>query len=76
MVAKVIKNAKPKTRNDTCCPIFGSPTELRENVLPTLGDIMKYYFFVGHQKNTDAYAREPSIAEVRETGDISLEVHV
>ena len=62
-----MKKVKPKTTNDTCCPIFGSPADLRENVLPTLGDITKYYLFVRHQKKTDADAREPSIVEISET---------
>lgn len=30
---------KPKTRKDTCCPIFGPPAELHTNILPTLGTI-------------------------------------
>lgn len=70
----MIKKTKLKTRNDTCCPIFGAPTELRENVLPTVSDIMKYYLFVRHQKKTDAGAKEPSILEVAETVAAKCEV--
>ena len=67
MDAKIKKNAKPKMRIDACCPILGPLADLWENVLPTLGDIKKYYVFVRHEKKTYIGPREPSIADVSET---------
>lgn len=34
------------TRKVTSCPIFGSPSDLKDNVLPTNADVMKYFLFV------------------------------
>src|SRR3989442_802643 len=62
----MIKNAKLKTRSDACCSIFGAPLILRENILPTIGDIIKYYLFVRHERkaNAGSSSRESSIAEI------------
>ena len=57
---------KHKTRQDTYCPIFGHPAELHENVLPTLGDTMRYYLLVWNILKPNDATKEPSSFEVSE----------
>ena len=57
---------KHKTRKDTCCPIFGHPVELHENVLPTLGDTMRYYLLVRNRFKPNDATKEPSLLEISE----------
>ena len=40
----------PKTRAVTVCPVFGTPCELRDCVLPTYRDVMRYYLFLRHNE--------------------------
>lgn len=36
----------PKTRQDTECPVFGAPSVLKKNVLPSYADVMKNYLYI------------------------------
>lgn len=59
------QKAEEKTRAPSQCPVFGSPSELRDDVLPTHSDIMKYYLLVRHQLETQSVNKEtPSVGEV------------
>jgi len=44
-------DGRPITRKLLNCPIFGAPRDLFETVLPTAGDILKYYLWVKHDLN-------------------------
>jgi hypothetical protein len=39
---------RPTTRKMVNCPVFGAPKDLADTVLPTNGDILKYYLWVKH----------------------------
>ncbi|CAH0562737.1 unnamed protein product [Brassicogethes aeneus] len=36
----------PNTRKDTECPVFGAPSMLKKNVLPTYADVIKSYLYI------------------------------
>ena len=45
---------------DTCCPIFGLPEEFHTNILPTLGDAMRYYSLVQNRMKPNDTTKEPT----------------
>ena len=62
----------PKTRKDICCPVFGEPQKLKDNMLLTYYDIIKYYLWVRNDLLCINNGKDPSIKEVCEI--ISVDV--
>ena len=60
------------TRQQTVCPIFGHLTELNERVLPTEGDIMKFYLFLRNEKLKESQ-RDPRVSELSDLIAVHLE---
>lgn len=54
----------PNTRKNVECVVFGAPTELKCNILPTYSDVMRAYLcqkqLIKEQKN----GKDPSVSEV------------
>jgi len=40
---------RPVTKKMVNCPVYGAPRDLADTLLPTNGDILKYYLFVKHE---------------------------
>lgn len=54
-----------RTRSMFKCPLFGDICEIKENVLPTYEDVMKYYEWTRHQLKLQLEtAKEPTFAEI------------
>lgn len=54
-----------RTRSVFKCPLFSDICELKENVLPTYEDVMKYYEWTRHQLKLQLEtAKEPTFAEI------------
>lgn len=60
------------TRKDTSCPILGNPGVLKDNVLPTYSEVMKYFLFVKNDLLWKGNKRTPSISDICEL--VALEV--
>jgi len=56
----------PKTRQLMNCPIFGSPSELSTNMLPTKYDVMRDYLLQKHTLKINPTAKEPTFSEIAE----------
>jgi hypothetical protein len=63
----------PKTRTKTKCPVFGTPQELSEIVLPTFESMMKYYLLVKHMLKSNYQNKEPPVTEIAETVVVNIE---
>lgn len=63
----------PKTRNDLCCPVFGVPQKLKENILPTYCDIIKYYLWIRNDFLEFNNGKDPSIKDICETLSVDVE---
>ena len=50
----------PKTRAVTVCPVFGTPCELRDCVLPTYRDVMRHYMLLRNSEVDDGVTKGPS----------------
>ena len=55
------------TRKDVNCPIFGSPSPLPDNVLPTYQDVLKFYLFQRNLMKLSSTSKEPLVADISET---------
>lgn len=54
-----------RTRSVFKCPLFGDVCEMKENVLPTYEDVVKYYEWTRHQlKLQSETAKEPIFGEI------------
>lgn len=53
-----------KTRSDVNCPIFGTPTVLCANVLPTVSDVIKYILYVRHDLQDKSKGKQPPVTDV------------
>ena len=51
----------PKTRAVTACPVFGTPCELSDCVLPTYRDVMRHYLLL-RNREVGAYATNSEVA--------------
>lgn len=54
------------TRSETLCPVFGTPIQLKETVLPTYADVMKHYLWVRNQLLWKGNKKDPSIKDISE----------
>lgn len=54
------------TRKVLNCPVFGSPCQLSDNLLPTYQDVMKYYTAVKNGLKSQAAGQEPKVADICE----------
>lgn len=61
------------TRRDTSCPIFGHPSNLKDSVLPTHLDVMKYFLFVRNDLLWKGNKKNPSVAEICELVAVGVE---
>ena len=52
----------PKTRAVTVCPVFGTPCELRDCVLPSYRDVMRHYLLL---RNNEVGGRASNFEVVR-----------
>src|SRR5215469_3905044 len=59
------------TRRATHCPLFGSPCELKENVLPTYQDVSRYYEFVRFSNKSSK--KELTFGEISKAVAMKLE---
>lgn len=59
------------TRSAVNCPIFGEPSELPDNVLPTREQVSKFYSYVRFNKKESR--KEPTFAEISEEIAVKLE---
>jgi hypothetical protein len=64
---------KTTTRKGASCPVFGSPSELSGNVLPTFGDIMKFYVWTKNNLKISSETKEPTVAEISEVVAVRIE---
>jgi hypothetical protein len=64
MSEEVITGRKLQTRKSNCCPVFGFPAEMRENQLPTYGDIMKNFLSFRHAMKPNDTCKEPTVVDV------------
>lgn len=55
-----------KTRQTTCCPVFGLPEKLPVSQLPTYNDVMKYYLFIRYELKPDKTTKEPTVHDISE----------
>ena len=55
------------TRKVLNCVVFGSPSQLRFNMLPTYEDVMRYYICIKNGLKLNAGGREPKVADICET---------
>ncbi|CAH2019247.1 unnamed protein product [Acanthoscelides obtectus] len=54
-----------RTRNSWKCPIFGDLNDLKDNVLPTYGDVMRFYEWTRHRlKYERERNKEPTYKEI------------
>lgn len=60
-----------KTRCAVSCPVFGQPSELPENVLPTYGQVMKFCAWIRFNKKVTK--KEPVFSEIAEEVAVKLE---
>ncbi|CAH1114863.1 unnamed protein product [Psylliodes chrysocephalus] len=54
----------PNTRKNIECEVFGAPTELKCNILPTYGDVMRAYLQYRQIGKDDNNGKDPSVSEV------------
>lgn len=54
----------PKTRSEVICAIFGAPSDLRDNILPTYYSVMKYYLYTRDKLKYENNNRDPSVSEI------------
>jgi hypothetical protein len=64
---------KLTTRAMTSCPVFGTPAHLSEVVLPTYGDVMRYYLMVKNKLKPEKDSKEPSVADIAEQVAVEIE---
>jgi len=62
-----------KTRTKTKCPVFGTPQELSEIVLPTYENVMKYYLLVKHELKPNIHTKDPTVSEIAEKVSANIE---
>ena len=62
-----------KTRTNTKCPVFGTPQELSEIVLPTYDSVMKYYLLVRHELKSSDHNKKPAAADIVEKVATNIE---
>ncbi|XP_060808125.1 uncharacterized protein LOC132903564 [Amyelois transitella] len=55
-----------KTRNTTCCPVFGLPEKLPLSQLPTYNAVMKNYLFIKYELKPDKTTKEPTVHDISE----------
>ena len=53
-----------KTRQLLNCPVFGAPSEMSVNMLPTKFDVMRKYLFRQHGLKINPTAKEPTFSEI------------
>jgi len=61
------------TRTKTNFPLFDYGQELRQTVLPTFEDVVKYYLLVQHNIKQERKGQQPPIAEIAELVERQLE---
>ncbi|ESN92944.1 hypothetical protein HELRODRAFT_165085 [Helobdella robusta] len=54
----------PKTRKELFCEVFGLPTDLLGNVLPTNSDVMKCYLWNRNLLKESANGKDPSVNNI------------
>ena len=67
------RNTRCKTRKSECFFIFGSPTKLFGNVLPTYADIMKFYMKTRNNLKTINESKEPTVSDITEIVAVRVE---
>jgi hypothetical protein len=58
-----VKNATPSCAT-THFPLFGHGKTLRQNILPTYEDVVKYYLLNQHNIEQERKGQQPSKAEI------------
>lgn len=56
----------PKTRKSVFCPVFGQPEKLKDNMLPTYSDIIKYYLLVRSELVCINSGKDASVKDICE----------
>ena len=64
---------KRTTRKAVKCPVFGSPSQVSENELPTYKDVIKFYLFVRNSLKASSTSKEPPVAVIAERVCVKVE---
>lgn len=52
------------TRQHTKCHLIGSPADLKDNVLPTQEDVLKYFLWIRYSLKSPDYRKEPTVSDL------------